>query len=121
MGEDGVGGAADDLAIYYELSPHTYFSELVRLLRELNDLGRADKREVRWIEEQHHILPLVVAQLYILEPLVPRLCLELRSRRRYGGGLFEWFVDTAAARMALLPTQRSAEKRQKSADHRSLD
>lgn len=59
VGELAVCGAANQFAID--------LTELGRMIRERNYLGRAHKGEVQWIEEQHQVFALVVAQLDVLE------------------------------------------------------
>lgn len=90
MAEMRVGGSSDDLA--------ADFTKLSGPFTERDDLGRTHKGEIKWIEEQHDILPSVVRELNVFKLSVHHSCgLELRSRltdlsvsRRHAGhgGLF---------------------------------
>lgn len=55
-------------------------TKLVSTVAESNDLRRADEREVKRIEKQHHIFPLVITQRDLLEFTIDNChALKLRS------------------------------------------
>lgn len=62
VGEVAVGGAAHHGALD--------FRELLRSVREGDDLGGTDKGEVEWVEEEDYILAFVVFQGDVFEHAV---------------------------------------------------
>lgn len=72
VGELGVSGSSNHLAVDG--------SELLGSVRELDDLGRAHKGEVEGVEEEHHVLAFVVAELDLLEAIEPGVDFKVRGR-----------------------------------------
>jgi len=58
-------------------------------LRECDDLCRTDKSEVEWVEEQHHILALVVTEFDGF---------EFAADERLTGEIGRWFSNLSASR-----------------------